>query len=168
SYLWLRGGEAAHRLAISNTPGLGVGTSDGDTTVWPVPGSGRAVVVAEPERTVVGDGVDVPGGNQLDLAEPADGRWQVSVGDQALSPLPGSGPGQSFGLAGASGAVGIELASPTPWWAWGQLAGLLLLALLAAPGIRRPGEELGPRRVEAAVARRDEAPAPRRLAGGAR
>jgi hypothetical protein len=168
SYIWLRGGEAGHRLAISNTPGLGVGTSDGDTTVWPVPGSSRAVVVSADQRTSVGDGVDAPPGTALELAEPADPRWQVSVGGGVLSPLPTTGPGQSFAQSGAAGTVGIALLAETPWWAWAQLGGLFLLCLLAAPGIRRPGEEFGPRRVEAPAPARSEAPAARRIAGADR
>lgn len=168
SYLWLRGGEAGHRLAISNTPGLGVGTSDGDTTVWPVPGSGRAVAVSAAGRELTGDGARVTGGTELRLAEPADPRWQVRVDEQDLTRLDGSGPGMGYDLAGASGTLRIVLPTPTPWWAWVQLGGLLALALVAAPGVRRQGTAQAPRRVEAPVAARPEAPAPRRLAGGGR
>lgn len=168
SYIWLLGGDAAHRLAISNTPGLGVGTTDGDTAVWPVPESGRAVVTSPTGREVVGDGVTVSGGTELELAEPADPRWQVAVGERSLTPLPGEGPGQSFALAGASGTLSIGIAQPIGWWVWVQAAGLALLALLAAPGLRRGDDSLGPRRVEVPVARHPEAPAPRRAAGGGR
>ncbi len=165
SYIWLRGGEEGHRLAISNTPGLGIGTADGDTSVWPVPESGRAVVIAPGGPQLVGPGARITGGTQLRLAEPADPRWEVLVGGTRLVQAGDTGPGTSFPLAGASGTLELWLVDEAPWWAWVQLAGLGLLALLAAPGIRRQ-TALAPRRVEAPVAARAAAPAPRRVAGG--
>ena len=92
----------------------------------------------------------------------------MRVDEQDLTRLDGSGPGMGYDLAGASGTLRIVLPTPTPWWAWVQLGGLLALALVAAPGVRRQGTAQAPRRVEAPVAARPEAPAPRRLAGGGR
>lgn len=166
SYIWLTGGDAAVRLAISNTPGLGVGTGDTDT-VWPVAGAGRAVVVTGEDRLLTGNGQRLEGGDRLELAEPADARWQASVGDRALQPADAGGFGQSFAIGGASGTLTYSLRSGPPWWAWVQLAGLVVLLVLAAPGLRRGGEPAAPRRAEAPVPEHVDV-APRRLAGDAR
>ncbi|MEA5117712.1 MAG: hypothetical protein VB036_08840 [Propionicimonas sp.] len=166
SYIWLTGGDAGHRLAISNTPGLGVGTGDRDT-VWPVEGSGRAVVVTADGRVVTGNGQELPAGTELRLAEPADSRWQATAGGRELAPVPTAGFGQSFDTTGASGVLEFGLRQGPDWWAWAQLAGLALLILLAAPGLRRAGEPAGPRRVEEQRANQPES-APRRALGGER
>ena len=165
SYIWLRGGEADHRLAISNTPGLGLGTSDGDTTVWPVPDSARAVLVGPGGREPVGDGASLATTGTLELAEPADPRWQVTVGQQRLDAAD-EAPGMSLPVTTA-GVLRLALPESTTW-AWLQLGGLLVLGILAAPGIRRPREDLGPRRIAARAEAPQTAPTPRRAAGGAR
>ncbi|MCA0251808.1 MAG: hypothetical protein LCH76_05865 [Actinobacteria bacterium] len=167
SYIWLRGGGADHQLAISNTPGLGIGTADGDTMVWPVPDSARAVVLGDDGGEPVGDGASVTTGRELLLAEPADPRWQVTVGDRPLVAEPGAGPGQVYPLQGATGTLRIALPEPLPW-AWVQLGGLVALLLLAAPGLRRPRESSGPRRVASRAMVDEVASAPRRAAGGER
>ena len=165
SYVWLRGGDAEHRLAISNTPGLGLGTDDGDTTVWPVPDSARAVLVGAGGREPVGDGVQLTTTGTLELAEPADPFWQVSVDGQELDSRAAS-PGMTLPVT-ATGTLHIGYPREVGW-AWLQLGGLALLALLAAPGIRRPRENAGPRRIAARAPAPQAAPAPRRAAGGAR
>lgn len=167
SYIWLRGGEAEHRLAISSTPGLGAGTSDGDTTVWPVPDSARAVLVGPDGREPVGDGVEITTAGTLTLAEPADPRRTATIGDRALEPGTGGQPGLEFAVAGATGTLRISLGGSTAW-AWVQLGGLVILVLLAAPGIRRRREELAPRRIAARTPEPQSAPAPRRALGGER
>lgn len=167
SYVWLRGGTADQQLAISNTPGLGVGTADGDTMVWPVPDSARAVVVDGTTREPVGDGSAIAGGTALVLAEPADPRRQVTVGDRELTPDPAA-EWPLYPLDGATGVLRISLPAPTVW-PWLQLGGLALLVLLAAPGIRRPKrEELGPRRIAARPVEPEAAAGPRRALGGER
>ncbi len=165
SYIWLRGGDAAERLGISNTPGLGVGTSDGDTTVWPVPESGLAVLVTQEGPQLVGPGTELSGGTELRLAEPVDPRRRVLVDDHELTPLEVAGPGSAYDVAGLSGTLELPAEDGTPWWAWLQLAGLLLLGLVAAPGIRRQ-TALAPRRVQERAPARPAASAPRRAAGG--
>ena len=165
SYLWLRGGEAEHRLAISNTPGIGVGTFDGDTAVWPVPDSARAVLAGAGAREPVGDGAVLPTTGTLELAEPADPRWQVTVDGQPLTATDLS-PGMRLPVA-APGTLRISL-SESIVWAWLQLGGLLILGVLAAPGIRRPRQELEPRRIAERQAAQPAEAAPRRVAGGGR
>ena len=163
SYVWLRGGAADHRLAISNTPGLGVGTSDGDTTVWPVPDSARAVLVTATGREPVGDGSVLATTGTLELAEPADPAWQVTVDGQSLEST-ANPPGMRLPVT-SPGSLHISLPRNADW-AWLQLGGLAALALLAAPGIRKRREPAVPRR--SAAAPEPVAAGPRRAAGGAR
>ncbi len=164
-YVWLRGGEAEHRLAISNTPGLGVGTSDGDVTVWPVPDSARAVLVGAGGREPVGDGTTLTTTGTLELAEPADPAWRVTVDGRELDNA-AQAPGMSLPVT-TTGTLRISLPRAADW-AWLQLGGLVILVLLAAPGIRRPREDLGPRRIAQRAPEPEAAPAPRRAAGGGR
>jgi hypothetical protein len=144
--LWLSGGDPAQQTAISNTPGLDLGTGDDGTMVWLVPASARAVVVAAGNPTPVGNGVGVAGGGTLVLSEPADARWWASVAGVPQQPVAGAPEeplaGQRFALAG-SGRLEFGLRSAEPWWAWVQLGGLALLLLLAAPGLRRGSAPTG-------------------------
>ncbi|MGB7962653.1 MAG: hypothetical protein WCF12_06790 [Propionicimonas sp.] len=164
SNVWLGGGNSVLRTAIGNTPGLGVGTGDESSTVWPVPDSGRAVVL-DGSRTLVGSGSDISAGRTLQLAEAADVRWWATVAGEPLAQIPQHPPGQSFDLAGRSGRLDIGFRQPTPWWAWLQLLGLVLLLLLAAPSAQRGVAPGAPRRVDAP--KPAESPAPRRAMTGA-
>lgn len=149
SYVSLAGGEPAQRISINNTPGLGLGTGNDEQFVWPVPDSARAMIVDGATRSVTGPGAAVPSGDGqrvLQLAEPADPRWLVRVGDAALAPAASLPPGTAFALGGAGGTLTFELDEGPRWWAWVQLAGLALLALVAAPSVRRR-PELAPRRI---------------------
>jgi len=150
SYVSLAGGEPAQRISINNTPGLGLGTGNDQQFVWPVPASARATIVdVDGRRTVTGPGEQVSAGGAervLQLAEPADPRWVVRVGDTTLTPTDGPAPGTAFGLGSASGTLTYTLDDGTRWWAWVQLAGIALLALVAAPSVRRR-PQLAPRRI---------------------
>jgi hypothetical protein len=86
----------------------------------------------------------------LRLAEPADPRWVVRVGDTALTGTESAPPGTAFSLGAASGILTYTLDDGTRWWAWLQLAGLALLALVAAPSVRRR-PQLAPRRIAGGV-----------------
>ncbi len=164
SNVWLGGGSSALRSAIGNTPGLGVGTGDKSSTVWPVPDSGRAVVL-DGSRTLVGSGSDIASGRTLQLAEAADVRWWATVAGEPLAQIPKEPPGQSFDLTGRSGRLDIGFLQPTPWWAWLQLLGLVLLLLLAAPSAKRRVAPGAPRRADAL--KQAESPGPRRALTGA-
>jgi len=83
----------------------------------------------------------------LQLAEPPDPRWDVRVGDTALPQVAGSGPGTAFSVGAAGGTLTYRLAEGSRWWAWAQLAGMLVLTVLAAPSVRRRNEPSGPRRL---------------------
>jgi hypothetical protein len=140
SYVTLAGGEASQRISINNTPGLGLGTGTDEQYVWPVPASAIAVVVDGQARTVVGDGSQIAAGGSarvLRLAEPADAHWVVEVGGTRLTAVASETPGIAYDLGTASGTLRYQLESDPPWWAWIQLSGLLVLAVLAAPSVRR-------------------------------
>lgn len=153
SYVSLTGGRPSQRISINNTPGLGLGTGNEQQFVWPVPDSARATIVDGDARTATGPGAAIAAGDEqrvLQLAEPADPRWLVRVGDTTLPPAASASPGTAFSIGTASGTLSYQLAEGPRWWAWVQLAGLALLALVAAPSVRRRPEV-----------------APRRIAGGA-
>jgi hypothetical protein len=153
-HIWLRGSGQELRTVISNVPGLGTGTGDDLGAVWPVPASGRSVVLEGERRIVVGDGVDLPSGGtgrRLVLAEPADPRWTATLGDVPLVGFTMEDGRQAFGLPSIGGRLRIGLRPETPWWAWVQLSGLGLLVLLALPGVRAPaGRSAAPPRRSAA------------------
>jgi hypothetical protein len=149
SYVSLAGGEPSQRISINNTPGLGLGTGNDDQFVWPVPDSARAMITDGDTRSATGPGASVPVGDAqrvLQLAEPADPRWLVKVGDETLATAAPAPPGTAFALGTAGGTLTYALDEGPRWWAWVQLAGLALLALVAAPSVRRRAE-LAPRRI---------------------
>lgn len=149
SHLWLAGGGEV-RAAIGNVPGLGVGTGDETEMVWTVPGSGRVVLTSAAGVLVVGDGFDLPAGapdRRLVLAEPADPRWRASVAGVPLDPVTLPDGRQAFEVGDRTGRLSLLLESGTPWWAWLQLGGLLLLILAASPGLRREASAVPARRV---------------------
>ncbi len=156
SNVTLTGGSSTQRMAINNVPGLGLGTGDASQFVWPVPDSAIAVVVgADGSRTPVGQGsvlAPVAPGRTLLLAEPPDPRWVVEVGGTRLARADGGDPATRFTVGEASGRLEYRLEAGTAWWTWVQLAGLVLLAVMAAPSVRRRNEASGPRRAAGGVA----------------
>ena len=138
-YLWLQGGDAGLRTAIGNVPGLGVGTGDEGGATWPVPNAARATIVAA-EIAATGDGATIPAGiesRELVLAEPADPRWWATVDGRPLAPRTLPDGRQAFALGSGGGVLRFGLRGASPLWAWSQLAGVVLLAILASPRVRR-------------------------------
>ena len=150
AHVALAGGDSELRMAINNVPGLGLGTGDPTQFVWPVPDSATAVLVTDDGRTPVGTGTVLPAGPEdrvLRLAEPPDPRWDVRVGDTRLAQVAGQGPGTAFLVGAGTGELNLALDGGSSWWAWAQLAGFVVLAVLAAPSVRRRGEATGPKRL---------------------
>ncbi len=155
SNVTLANGNPEQRLAISNVPGLGVGTGDEAQYVWPVPDSAIAVLADGQGRVPTGSGLSLAAGADdrvLRLAEPADPRWVVTVGGTRLAVADGGAPGTQFAVGSLSGTLVVDLDQGSPWWAWVQLAGLVVLAILAAPSVRRRSESSGPRRIAGGAA----------------
>ncbi len=150
AHVVLTGGDSAQRTAINNVPGLGLGTGDAGQFVWPVPDSGIVMVGTDDARLVLGPGVEVPPGGTdraLRLAEPADARWAVSIADQRLSAADHTGIGARFDAGARSGTLSYRLIEGPRWWAWVQLSGLIVLAVLAAPSLTRRDRQFTPRRI---------------------
>ena len=138
-YVWLNGSDPDLRTAIGNVPGLGAGTGDDQGATWPVPNSAIAIVDGDGVR-ITGDGQAVPGGSvvrRLVLAQPADPRWQATVDGRPLAPLELPDGRQAFQLGGETGMLKLQLAGGSPAWPWLQLGALVLLVILAAPGLGR-------------------------------
>lgn len=148
SQVVLTGGDGHQRQAIDNVPGLELGTGEEGQLVWPVPDSGILTIDGTDGRSVTGNLENLPGGaadRVLQLAEPADPDWLVSVQGHELPQIPGDGPGTGFQLGASGGTLEVELRS-NQTLPWVQLAGFLLLALLAAPSLPR-AKSRTPRRI---------------------
>ena len=138
-YVWLKGSDPELRTALGNVPGLGVGTGDDDGATWPVPDAARATIEAGGVQPT-GDGATVPAGGesrQLVLAEPADARWWASLDGRPLVSHPLPDGRQAFDLGAGGGVLHYGLRGEVPLWPLLQLTGLAVLAILAAPRVRR-------------------------------
>lgn len=135
-HVWIQGGSDTLRVDTSNIPGMGVGSVDGDTATWTIAHGGRVTLQDGSSTTVLDPDHDVPAGSAqrtLVLAAPADDRWSVTVGGVLLEPVAGADR-PTFQLGSHSGPLQVSLDGGPAWWAWLQLAGVLVLAGLAAPG----------------------------------
>jgi hypothetical protein len=141
-FLWVTGASEEQKARIDNTPGLGSASGNARGTVWRLDQTvSRASVVngttrspAGPFPTQLPEG---PAGRVLRLGEAADPRWEATVDGQRLSAVP-DGWQQAFALPQTGGTVTSSLPSAFGWLLFGQGAGLLVAAVLAAPAIRRP------------------------------
>ncbi|MFT4297547.1 MAG: hypothetical protein QM582_19260, partial [Micropruina sp.] len=140
-YVWLQGSDPDLRTVIGNVPGLGVGTGDDNGATWPVPNSARATVDDGGNPAVVtGDGATLTAGGaarRLVLAESADARWWATLDGRPLPPQTLPDGRQAFELGAAGGVLHYGLSGPSPLWPILQLSGVLVLAILAAPRVRR-------------------------------
>lgn len=147
-HLWVRGSTPAQRVAIANTPGLGVGTGDARGWVWPVRDSARAMLIGGGLAKPLPAGADVPPGppgRTLLLAE-AGAPWQVWISGRRVDPAPSIGFGQRFDIPAGGGRVDYGPPSAAGWWVWAQLGLLIVALVMAAPPLRRRGSG-APRRV---------------------
>lgn len=146
TYLWVVGAGQDTLSGIGNTPGLGIGSGEEGLWVWPVPDSGRVLVVDGDETTPVGHLATITAGSNqriLILSEPADPRWEATLDGHALQPLGTTDWRQRFELGSSGGTLDYRLKSD-PWWAWGQLAILAFALVMIAPS-RAPGSQSGTR-----------------------
>ena len=75
------------------------------------------------------------------------GKNLAPVGGVPLEPLPTTDWRQRFAVPAEGGALRLWLDGGPPWWAWVQGFGLIFLAILAAPAVRRRDESFNPRRI---------------------
>lgn len=135
-HVWVGGADNALRVTTSNTPGLGAGSGSELGASWVVPGGGRVLVVTDGVGEPTEAGAVVPAGEgerTLVLAEPVDGRWRATIDGAALARTATEDGRQAFALPAAGGTLELGFASGVAWWAWVQGAGLVALALVAAP-----------------------------------
>lgn len=134
-HVWLKGASPALAVQVSNTPGLGTAAGEGDVSTWALPASGRLTIRSGAETSRVDPAAQIAAGGAdrtLVLAEPADPRWRASLDGVQLAPEPDAAM-PTFRLGAGGGASRTWLESGGPWWAWVQVGGLVVLALLAAP-----------------------------------
>ena len=141
-YVWVTGADEATLSRIDNTPGLGTASGTERGTVW-------QLNPAVSRRTLTADGADLavgttpasvppgPAGRLLRIGEAADPRWTATLDDQPLAPVT-DGWQQAFEVPADAGLVRWSIPVSTGWLLLGQGAVLLVAAVLAAPGVRRP------------------------------
>jgi hypothetical protein len=141
-YLWVTGAGEDITSRIDNTPGLGTASGTERGTVWQLsPAVSRSTVaskdgtepLARPPVEVPADGSD----RRLQIGEAADPRWQATADGRSLVPVDG-GWQQAYALPAEGVSVTWVIPSSASWLLIGQGAVLLLAAVLAAPGVRRP------------------------------
>lgn len=141
-YVWVTGADEATLSRIDNTPGLGTASGTERGTVWQLnPAVSRRTLAAEPNDLAVGRApASVPPGpanRLLRIGEAADPRWTASLDDRPLAPVT-DGWQQAFEVPGEAGLVRWSIPVSTRWLLLGQGVVLLVAAVLAAPGVRRP------------------------------
>ncbi|WP_026925711.1 glycosyltransferase [Granulicoccus phenolivorans] len=150
-HLWVHGADIDQRARIQNTPGLGPGTAiEGDRVLWTVPGStGRVVLrVGDQETPQPPQGhLDLPvatQSRQLVLHQPADPRLRVSFDGDVL-PVRTAGAISTVEIPPGAGRLEYGISTPVrPWLIAGQLIGLVVVCVLAAPALRRQDQEPAP------------------------
>jgi hypothetical protein len=141
-YVWLSGANEDITSRIDNTPGLGTASGTERGTVWQLtPAVTRSTVAGRTgTEPLNAPPVAVPPGDpdrQLQIGEAADPRWQATADGRPLTRVDG-GWQQAYALPASGGRVTWSIPSSTGWLLFGQGAVLLVAAVLAAPGVRRP------------------------------
>ncbi|MDO5285755.1 MAG: glycosyltransferase family 2 protein [Actinomycetia bacterium] len=130
--------------ALAATPGIARGGEENGVAVFTVLGKPtRLQLVGSEAVTPVGTEITTSGTGTLLLSEAADPRWQVSVGGRPLPRAESPDWRPAFALAGQTGAVEVSLRTGPvrPLVALAQLLGLVVLALFAAPSVRRENDQ---------------------------
>jgi hypothetical protein len=141
-YIWVTGAEEETLSRIDNTPGLGTASGVEGNTVWQLsPAVARRTLAEDGGTQPVGRAPASvppgPAGRLLRLGEAADPRWTATLDDRPLAPAT-DGWQQAFEVPADAGLVRWSLPAPTGWLLAGQGVALLVAAVLAAPGVRRP------------------------------
>ena len=161
-YLYLTDGSGPLAQQLDTTPGLVRGSAPEGAAVWALQqptgpmridanllrrGGPNGMVI--PPTVLAADPRDAtvplpagPSGRRLQLAESADPRWRAAVAGTELAPVEDGGL-QTFELP--ESRPGAELTvrfvdPPHTRWTWLQLGALVVVALLAFPGIARDSE----------------------------
>lgn len=150
-HLWVHGADTEERARIQNTPGLGPGTEvEGDLTLWTVAGSpGRVVLrVGDQDTALPLHGqLDLPTATQprqLVLHQPADERLRVTHAGDEL-PVRTEGATSVVDIPAGEGRLEYGVHTPLrPWLIAGQVLGLVVVCVLAAPALRRQAHEPAP------------------------
>jgi hypothetical protein len=141
-YLWVTGAGEDITSRIDNTPGLGTASGTERGTVWQLtPAVSRSTVAsAAGTEPLVGPPAAIPAGGsdrRLQIGEAVDPRWQATLDGRPLTPVD-SGWQQAYALPAVGGSATWTIPSSVGWVLIGQGAVLLVAAVLAAPGVRRP------------------------------
>jgi hypothetical protein len=141
-YVFVRGADDEERARIDNTPGLGAASGNEQGVAWQLdPPAARSVLTAGDVTTPLpGPPAVLPPGQGervLLVGEAADPRWRAQLDGTTLTPVT-SGWQQGFVLPADGGTLTWSLPSPAHWLLPLQGLALLVAAVLAAPGIRRP------------------------------
>ncbi len=161
NYIWVTGADADARSRISNTPGLATASGNAISTVWQLAEpTGRVRIVSGEQTTVLNDRSGQQIGSSalsrtLRLGEAKDPRWRATLNGVPLVPSVDDDWQQSYQLPASGGFVQWQLVDHERWYGLVQIAVLLIAAVLAAPGIRRP-EVRDPTRSARRVATSDD------------
>lgn len=141
-FVWVTGASKEEESRINNTPGLGKASGNARGTVWQLePPVSRAMLATDETLTPLGRPpttiVPAEARRQLRLGEAADPRWRATLDGKQLQPLE-HGWQQAFDVPASGGTLDYSMPTRTHWFLFGQAALLLVAAVLAAPGIRRP------------------------------
>ena len=144
NYLLVTGASADAQSRISNTPGLAAASGNNLSTVWQLSEpTSRVRIVSGEQTTVLPDrsGLRIPSSalsRTLRLGEAKDSRWRVSLDGVPLVPSVDDDWQQSYELPANGGVLRFSLVDDRRWYGLAQIVIVLVAAVLAAPGIRRP------------------------------
>lgn len=144
AHVQLRSVTGEVTAALAATPGIARGGEENGVAVFTVTSKpSRVQVVASDQVVSVGSEIHTATTGTLLLAEAADPRWRVTVGGRELPRTESRDWRPAFALSGESGPVEVSLRREPHrvLVAVAQLLGLVVLALFAAPSVRRENDQ---------------------------
>lgn len=162
-YVVTAGHDAALGAVLDGQPGLSRSTADAGVNVWrdaasagglavlPPSLAGAALAGGTPPAGVTRGPVRLPmtgsrttvrlaagpAGRLLVLPTPAQDGWHATLDGRPLAPRVGWGWAQAFAVPAAGGELVVRHGGHRSLELWLELAAALLVAVLAAPGVRR-------------------------------